>query len=105
MACPTTFTLGGIDLNPNMIWEDRYFSQLVAQSNVRTLAGSLIVYTQGLTSGQEITLVANEEQGWLTLATIQALQALADVPGGIYQLVIDSTTLNVMFRHDDPPAF
>lgn len=96
--------LGGLTLNHNMIWTDRYSSQTVEQTTKRTLTGRLVVFSAGLTAGLSITLVAQEDAGWLTKAQVDALLVMAAVPGAIYQLTYGSDTYNVMFKNDSPPA-
>ncbi len=100
-----TLNLGGTDLNPNMIWQDRYSWQDVTQTTTRTLSGQHVTFVQGTVKGRPITLVANEETGWLTLSQINAIQALANVAGAVLTLQIDVETFQVQFRHEDVPAF
>lgn len=100
-----TLNLGGTDLNPNMIWTDRYNFQDVTQTTTRTLSGQHVTFVQGTSKGRPITLVANEETGWLTLSQINAIQALANVAGAVLTLQIDVETFQVQFRHEDSPAF
>lgn len=97
-------SLGGVALNDNMIWADRHRWSPVAQSVRQTLGGAQIVYSSSLMGGRPITLVAVEDQGWLTLAQLQAVQEMADQSGAVYTLVIDSESYQVVFKHDDPPA-
>jgi len=104
MAC-LILTLGGVELNPNMVWRDRAITQGVAQRVIRTLAGGLVVFTQQLTAGAEVTLSATNDQGWLTKVQVDQVRALAEIPGAQYTLSIGAESLNVMFRHSDPPAF
>ena len=98
--------LDGVTLSQHMIWEDQFVDdQVAAQSTTRTLGGKLVVYSQQLNSGRPITLVAREDQGWLTKTQVEGVSALARVAGAIYLLTIGSESFNVMFRHHDPPAF
>jgi len=105
MACPTTFTLGGVNLPVNIIWQDREAFNPVAQSVRRTLGGKVVVFTQTLIEGRPITLASISDQGWMLYPIVQSIQALADVAGTTYSLVIDSTTYTVVFRHEESPAF
>jgi len=98
------FNLGGVDLNPNMIWRDRYVSQQVAQTTLRTLAGSSIIFSQGLSLGESILLEATDKTGWLTKTQVDQVLALATVVGAVYQLNVDGTIIAVVFRHEEPPA-
>lgn len=97
-------TLGGVTLNENMAWAERFASHAVAQSTRITLGGRSVVYSLGLTKGQPITLVATEDTGWIDYTTVQALQAMADSPGAVYTLVYGTDSLSVIFRHQEPPA-
>lgn len=97
--------LGGVTLSDHMVWTDEFEYTAVAQSALRTLGGNVKVYTQQLTKGLPITLSATTDQGWLTKAQIQAVQALADAAGSTYTLTIGSDTFSVVFRHQDAPAF
>ena len=100
-----TVILGGVTLNPSIVWEDRFAFQSVAQTTTRTLAGNLVTFAQGLSKGRPITLVANETRGWLTKSDVEAIQALADAVAATYSLQIDTEFFTVQFRHEDPPAF
>jgi len=113
--------LNAIDLPINMIWSDRHTAPRVVQQVKNTIGGNVVVYSHAILTGIPITLVANQDTGWLTGAQVQALEALAYVPGGIYPLAINmdaKSTIgqpdyiagyvlnqNVMFRHNDAPAF
>jgi hypothetical protein len=98
-------TLGGITLPSGMIWQDEFQQDLVAQTSVRTLAGTLRVREQQLSNGRNITLAAIEDQGWMTRAQVEAVQALTLEAGNTYTLVIGVQTFTVKFRHSEPPAF
>lgn len=99
-----SIVLNGVTLNPNLVWTDKYQSQTVLQTQLRTLDGTSVVYTRGLTGGQNITLEATTDQGWLDLTMVNALMGLAATPGAAYTLVIDGTSYEVVFRHHEAPA-
>lgn len=103
MAC-TSLNLGGVELNPSMLWLDRHDSQNVAQSTVRTLGGGLVVFSQSLSLGEDITLQANQDSGWLTKSQVDSLITLARTAGAVYTLTVDGDAYDVIFKHDDPPA-
>lgn len=96
-------TLGGITL-PDMIWSDRYESQQVAQTIKRTLGGKPVIFVGALIAGRSITLEATTNFAWLTRDQVAAVQALADVADGVYDLIYNAVTYSVMFRHADAPA-
>jgi len=97
--------LGGVTLSDHMVWEDEFIYASVAQSALRTLGGNIKIYSQQLNKGLPITLVAATDQGWLTKAQVQSIQALANAAGATYGLTIGSDSFSVVFRHSDPPAF
>ncbi len=98
-------TLGGVTLSTHMIWEDEDTYSSVASSVKRTLAGNLVVRDQQLSLGRSITLVAKEDQGWLTKTQVDQVRALADVAGAAYSLDTGYQTFLVKFRHHESPAF
>jgi len=103
----SVLTLGGINLNAvggEMRWTDKWHAQQVAQSVVETLGGGIIVNVQAVQAGQRITLVADEQYGWLSKATVEAVKEMADEAGGIFSLIINGVEYTVMFRHHEPPA-
>ena len=97
-------TLGGITLNPNMLWPERYGYSPVIQEVQTTLDGHPVIYTRTRTAGMPITLVATEEQGWLTKAMADAVQSNSQSPGAMFLLIIGSDSYNVVFRHHEAPA-
>lgn len=78
--------LGGVTLNNNMLWEDRWAWAGAARTVTRTLGGNLVAFHSSLVRGQPITLTAVEDQGWLNLSQVTALYALAQVPSATYTL-------------------
>jgi len=97
--------LGSTELNKSMIWTDRtQYSNVVTSVN-RTITGRQVIQVNNNYKGRPITLEAISDQGWLTTAMVDAVQAMADTPGGIFQLQIRAYTFTVMFRHYDAPAF
>jgi len=104
MACPSII-LGGVTLSPHLLWVDEFAFQPVVQSVKRTLGGGFIAYTGGLVGGRPITLASEDDQGWLPRTQVDALQAMADIPGNVMQLLIGIQTFSVIFRHEEPPAF
>lgn len=100
-----TIVLGGITLNPDMIWREQFVAQSVAQSTRRTLGGALVVYSGKLQKGDSITLSASESNGTLIgvlrKSVVDSLLALAAVPGAQYVLTRNGENFNVIF---DPPG-
>lgn len=97
-------SLGGVTLNPSIVWQDRYDYTLVIQEVKHTLDGAPIVYSGVYTSGRPVTLVATAEQGWVEKTVADQIYAMSQQPGAIFSLVIGAETFSVVFRNHDPPA-
>lgn len=98
-------TISNVTLRPGLVWTDRWGSQKVSQRMIRTLGGLPVFYHARLHSAVKVTLESLPDQGWQTLATVQALQELASVSGAQYLLDLGVAQFSVMFRHEDAPAF
>lgn len=100
-----TISLGGVALSGALVISDRGESFAVAQAIKRTLAGGLKVYFASLQKGQNVTLVADESQGWITGAMNTALYDMAMSAGAVYELLVNGASRSVIFRHHEPPAY
>lgn len=98
--------LGNVELNPSMDWAERYQSFGIAQSVRLTLGGRVTMNAAPIHNGQSITLVADEQSGWLTKTVVELLQAMASQIGVVFYLTYGDVLLNVpvVFRHHDAPA-
>jgi len=97
--------LGSLALNDGLVWVDEYAYTGIVQEVKTTLGGTPLVYTSAIKGPMLITLKsAGEDQGWQTLAQVQALRAMALVKDGLYTLQLDARSFSVRFRHDDPPV-
>ena len=94
--------LNGIALPRGMVWVDE-FAWADAQPSVeRGITGAQIIDVAPKLAGRPITLQGAQDQGWIRRATLLAVRALADVPGGQYPLQLASgETFTVMFAPDD----
>ena len=97
-------TVDELPLPTSLIWTDRDNWQPVAQTARPTLDGGLAVFHQPLVAGRPITLISTESSGWVDRQTLDALQALASIPGSLHTLTMGTQTFTVLWRHDDPPA-
>jgi hypothetical protein len=97
--------LDGISLPKDMLWTDEWGASKVAQTVRRTLDGGLVVFYGERRAGLPITLQSQPDAGWLTRAQVEAIALRAESPGGIYSLTLRGETRQVMFRHQDEPAF
>ena len=97
-------SLSGLVLPDSLQWIDRLDWTPVAQETGRTLSGALVVWSQQLTSGQPITLEAEDRITWLTTQQVQTLNTLAAQTGATYTLIWESETMTVMFRNHEPPT-
>jgi hypothetical protein len=96
--------LGTTTLNPNMVWAERFSYSQVIQEVQTTLDGSPVIYTRNRQNGMPITLIALEDQGWLTKAMADAVQLAAQAAGATFSLTVGAETFNVIFRHHEAPA-
>jgi len=96
--------LGGVTLNSELLWTDRWNFSPVAQEVNRTIGGNVVTFSATLSQGQPITLIANERRGWFTKTMVDAVKALADVAGATYSFQFDTEIFTVQFRHEDDPA-
>ena len=97
--------LATLRLPDGLVWTDEYAVRSVPQTSLRTLDGSLVVFYGQHHAGLAITLESEADAGWLTRELVEGLAALAAIPGGIFPLLLRGQTHQVMFRHQDPPAF
>ncbi len=91
-----------VTLPVDMLWNDEHEWQPVQQSVDRTITGALIVEAAERIGGRPITLVPEDESSaWITLADLTALVAWASEPGKVMDLVMNTVTRTVVFRHQD----
>jgi hypothetical protein len=104
-----TITLGGLELDPDLQWQERKQTQRVAQSAQATLGGSLNVLAVAISVGLPITLESGDDFGFLTTDQVDQLRDMANDVGAVYELEIVSGSnveaYSVIFRHHEPPAF
>ena len=100
-----SITLGGVTLSKHMIWEDEDTYDAVDSDFIRTLAGGMVIRDQTLHAGRVITLIAQEDQGWLTKEQVDAVRVIANVAGAQYALTIGLQSFQVKFRNHEKPAF
>lgn len=99
-----TITLGGVTLPDDLLWTERHQYAPVAMESRRTIGGRLRYSTAPLSGGRPITLVSQTGRGWLTLAQVQALAALAADPDTVLTLTVGAESYSVKWRWDEPPA-
>lgn len=100
---PAIITLNGIALDRSMLWQERFNTPATAYSLKYTLGGRAISRI-GSTKQKNITLVGDENSGWLTKETVDQLLALAANPAGVYNFVFGDETFSVVFRYEDQPV-
>lgn len=96
--------LGDLVLPDCIQWTDQHDWQPVAQDVVRTLSGSQVIFCAALIGGRPITLEVKDGDGWIDQTTLDALKIMASQLGFIASLVWDNETIQVIFRHQEPPA-
>lgn len=77
-------TLDEIDITDNLIWQDEFAYNQVAQQQERSLTGGLIVQSGVKQYGQPVTLV-----GWLSRAMLDALRAKEGGGNPVMDLALD----------------
>lgn len=96
-------TLAGIDLE-DLSWPDELSPYgLEAEVDV-TLSGRPVVWERLRQGGRPIDLVGGPNAAWLPRQALLALRGLADIPGGVFDLVWDGKIYRVRFRNEDAPA-
>ncbi|MBF0143050.1 MAG: hypothetical protein HQL59_06280 [Magnetococcales bacterium] len=96
--------LGDLVLPDSLQWKNQYEWSPTVQETARTLGGNLVVWNSGLIGGRPIDLEAEGDSSWLTLEQVRAIHAMAMQPGGVFDLILDNESFQVMFRHQDQPA-
>ncbi len=95
--------LGDIELPDDLIF-DNYFEWTGQAAAIdRTLSGGVVVYANEI-SGRPINLMGDKNYAWLTFAQVKALQQMAGVIGGVYELIYGDQLFSVRFRIEDAPA-
>ena len=91
-------TLGLIQIPRGMVWVDEFAWQPVEKSAEYSITGALLIDSGVRLAGRTITLQADTDAGWITRATLLALQALAATPEGVHTLTLaDTRTFTVQF--------
>lgn len=94
--------LNGIALPAGMLWVDEFAWAAAKRSVERSITGAQIIDEATKVAGRPITLQGAQDQGWIRRATLLAVRALADVPGGQYQLTLATgEQFTVMFAPDE----
>jgi len=97
--------IDNVVLPDGLVWTDEFAAQTVAQTVRRTLDGSVVVFYGQHSGGLPITLESEPDAGWLTRTQVEALKLRADSPGGVFTLELRGQVFQVMFRHQEQPAF
>ena len=97
-------TLNGVTLSGSLQWTDKRAYSPVAQEVLVTLGGNPVVYSKALQGNRPITLEAKDDTGWLSHLMVEAIEAMAAVPGAVYTFNFHGESFNVMFAHHDGPA-
>jgi hypothetical protein len=105
------WTLAGVTLPGDLLWQDEYGWSAVRQVHTPTLTGGVIIEQSTMQSGRPITLVSQVIGGFsvapVTRATLDALRALDVTPRSAMTLVSPDSparTFSVVFRHTEGVA-
>jgi len=97
--------LDGLALPSDLVWTDQRSIALGRATLVTSLAGSSTLFTAPPPSARAITLVAQDDSGWLSRTQAEALLTLAQDLGRIMTLRLGARApLQVVFDHRDGPA-
>lgn len=96
--------LGSITLPRGLVWEEEHQYTGVIQEMRQTLGGRAHVFSRANTGPMPITLSSREDQGWVTIAVLRQLEALARDPTGSYTLQLGTRQFVAHFRHYEPPV-
>ena len=95
--------LAGVELPRGMLWVDEFAWSAVQKGVDRSITGAQIIDVSAKLEGRPITLQGTESQGWISRATLLAVQTLANNPEGEYDLVLaDGRSFRVQFAPDTP---
>ena len=95
--------LAGVELPRGMLWVDEFAWSAVQKGVDRSITGVQIIDVSAKLEGRPITLQGTESQGWISRATLLAVQTLANNPEGEYDLVLaDGRSFRVQFAPDAP---
>ena len=104
-------TIGSVELPPDLQWVDEFDtgSDLVGQDERITITGALVIQASAQQAGRHMTLEGrldgNVAFATLTRTQVEALRALAAVPGEVYTVTLsDGRTFDATFRRDNGPA-
>lgn len=97
-------TLGAVTLPPYLLWQDELSWAKVEQGAEYLLSGSLEIQTGVKLAGRPITLVGEQNRGWIERSTLLALLALTETPQ-VLTLDYHGREFQVRFRfHDGEPV-
>jgi len=104
-------TIGSVELPPDLQWVDEFDagSDLVGQDERITITGALVIQASAQQAGRRMTLEGrldgNVAFATVTRTQVEALRALAAVPGEVYTVTLsDGRTFDAAFRRDNGPA-
>lgn len=96
-------TLDGVELPEDLLWQDEFAYDAVAQSLTRFEGGGLLVEETALQAGRPITLAGDVQSGWILRTALLAVGSLAAAANTTYELVLnDGRTFNVIFARPKP---
>lgn len=98
-------SLGSVILRNGMVWEEEKQYTGVIQEVRQTLGGRSRIYSRAGCGPVPITLSSLDDQGWMSIADVDTLTAMAKDPEGCYTLQLGARSYEVYFRHYEPPVF
>jgi hypothetical protein len=83
--------------------QEAYGNPLIVSAVDLTIGGTPIIHEQQIL-GRPLTLVGEENRGWIDFSILQSLVAIASVVNAQYTLLFEGQSFNVRFRHEDSPV-
>lgn len=91
-------TLDGLDLTPDLLWIDEYTWTPISQQEDVMSDGAVVVQAETQQTGRSISLLGGDTYGYVKKSVVDLLQAKAEDPGKLMQLVLnDGRTFQVVF--------
>ena len=98
-------TNASLDLGDRLVWTNEHGWSAVAQENMTSTTGALIVNLATRTGGRPIVLDGKASQAWYTMALCQQLRAWSQVAGLELELTLRGVAYRVLFDHSSGSAF
>ena len=94
-----------VQLPDDLDWTDEFAWSPISQTTDDSITGALLVQIGTRAAGRPITLLGGEQRAWCKYPVVSQLDAWSHIPGQALTLTIRGSARQVIFRHQEPPAF